>query len=349
MIDYVAIVTNENGTGCDLTDASVMLFFPAQDGTPEGVKIDLATGASFPSDGSGDTTYPAQTYEVDVNSNVSDITARLEVEGILQDVPGGTPGQGDQRALTAQLVHTPSTAVTITANPTLVAVGGTVDLTITETNDSGDGITSFNNVVVEVDPVGGGTLTAPPDSGDDGNNLLDDGETWQWVIQDVIVNATTVFTATGSGTDGLGTVITFPGDSDEQDMVTVNVSNPDIDIEKATNGEDADNPTGPLLLVGSQVNWTYEVTNIGDTDLINVTVTDDQGVAVTCPQDTLAVGESMTCTANGIAEAGQYANIGTVTGDPVDGSNPVTDSDPSHYFGGGVSTVLIIDVFDMIL
>ena len=40
----------------------------------------------------------------------------------------------------------------------------------------------------------------------------------------------------------------------------------------------------------------------------------------------------MTCTASGVAAAGQYANIGSVTAvDPF--GTPVNDTDPSHYFG----------------
>lgn len=106
---------------------------------------------------------------------------------------------------------------------------------------------------------------------------------------------------------------------------------PAIDIEKSTNGFDADVPKGPSIEVDGAVNWEYEVTNTGETDLINVTVNDDQGVTVTCPQDTLAIGESMTCTANGTATEGQYANIGSVMGSFED--QIVSDNDPSHYFG----------------
>ena len=105
-----------------------------------------------------------------------------------------------------------------------------------------------------------------------------------------------------------------------------------IDIEKATNGEDADTPTGPLIPVGEPVNWTYQVTNIGNVDLMDVTVVDDQGVAVTCPQNSLTAGESMTCLGNGIAQAGQNANIGKATGTSLLGK-VVMDEDPSHYFG----------------
>lgn len=107
---------------------------------------------------------------------------------------------------------------------------------------------------------------------------------------------------------------------------------PVIDIEKATNGEDADLPTGPFIPVGDPVTWTYVVTNIGNVPLQGVVVTDDQGVTVTCSKTTLDVGEVMTCTASGTAMLGQYANLGTVVGYD-DYGNEVTDADPSHYYG----------------
>ena len=109
---------------------------------------------------------------------------------------------------------------------------------------------------------------------------------------------------------------------------------PSITVEKATNGQDADTPTGPSIPAGDPVDWTYVVTNTGNVTLTGITVTDDQGVTVTCPQDTLDPGESMTCTASGIATAGQYENEGHVSGfDPT--QTEVTSIDPSHYFGAG--------------
>jgi hypothetical protein len=106
---------------------------------------------------------------------------------------------------------------------------------------------------------------------------------------------------------------------------------PAIDIKKSTNGEDADNAPGPTIVVGSTVTWQYVVTNTGTIQLTNVTVVDDKGVAVTCPAKTLAAGQSMTCSGAGVAVAGQYSNLGTVTADSTGGA--VTDSDASHYFG----------------
>jgi hypothetical protein len=79
------------------------------------------------------------------------------------------------------------------------------------------------------------------------------------------------------------------------------------------------------------VKWEYVVKNIGNVELTEVTVTDDQGVSVDCTEDSLQPGESMICTAEGLAEAGQYENIGMVVA-TADGSK-VEDSDASHYFG----------------
>ena len=108
-----------------------------------------------------------------------------------------------------------------------------------------------------------------------------------------------------------------------------------IDIEKLTNGEEADFAPGPSVLIGSAVLWEYRLTNIGTVPLTAVAVTDDRGVAVSCPQATLAPGASITCTGSGVAVAGQYRNIGTVTANWSVGavSGVVTDTDASHYLG----------------
>lgn len=110
------------------------------------------------------------------------------------------------------------------------------------------------------------------------------------------------------------------------------VASPAIQIEKSTNGQDADTAPGPQIPVGSPVTWTYVVTNTGDVALTGVKVTDDKGVAVSCPKTALQAGESMTCTGSGTAQPGQYRNVGAVTGTPPCG-NPVSDDDPSHYYG----------------
>ncbi len=104
-----------------------------------------------------------------------------------------------------------------------------------------------------------------------------------------------------------------------------------IDIEKSTNGHDADTPPGALVPVPGTVTWSYKVTNTGGVALTNVQVTDNRIVGDICTISSLAAGASDTCTAMGGALEGQYDNIGTVTAE-YNGTT-VSDTDPSHYWG----------------
>jgi hypothetical protein len=121
---------------------------------------------------------------------------------------------------------------------------------------------------------------------------------------------------------------------------------PAIQIEKLTNGYDADGvASAPTSIHGHPVIWTYIVTNTGNVVLANVTVTDDQGVAVSCPKTTLEPGEQMICTGSGSAVASEvcYANVGTAKGTPPVGDD-VTDSDPSHYCAAEIPGEPAIDL-----
>jgi uncharacterized repeat protein (TIGR01451 family) len=131
-----------------------------------------------------------------------------------------------------------------------------------------------------------------------------------------------------------------PGGNTENSIVQIcdgfapppGVPAPRIALVKRTNGTDNDSGTGPLVAVGSQVTWTYVVTNTGNVDLLNVAVTDNKVGAITCPTATLAVGASMTCTATGTTVAGQYTNIGFVTAMDSAGKT-VSAQNADHYFG----------------
>src|SRR5206468_12819152 len=107
---------------------------------------------------------------------------------------------------------------------------------------------------------------------------------------------------------------------------------PGIAILKSTNGQSTTDAPTPSLHDALPISWSYSVTNTGQVPLSNVHVSDDQGVAVTCPKSTLAAGESMTCTGSGTATACQYSNTGTASGTSSTGS-PVTAQSTSWYFG----------------
>lgn len=117
------------------------------------------------------------------------------------------------------------------------------------------------------------------------------------------------------------------------------LTRPAIHIEKKTNGEDADTGTGPTILSGCPVTWTYEVTNAGNVALMDVSVTDNPAQTITrISGDTnsdnkLDLTETWIYRATGNAQSGQYSNIATVQGRKDSSSSYVTDTDPSHYFG----------------
>lgn len=111
-----------------------------------------------------------------------------------------------------------------------------------------------------------------------------------------------------------------------------------VSIDTATNGSD-----GSTVAVGAPVSWTYVVTNLGKVPLSSVAVADNRKVTVTCPQDNLRPGESMTCTASGIAVAGDYSNTGTVTANDPCGV-AVTDQDSSSYVGEGDGSALALRI-----
>jgi LPXTG-motif cell wall-anchored protein len=123
----------------------------------------------------------------------------------------------------------------------------------------------------------------------------------------------------------------------------------DVEIVKTTQTIDIDSADTPFVPVGDDVAWEYTVTNTGNYELVNVTVTDDQlaDADIDCGGGSnviasLGVSLSATCTAAGTATAGAYANIGSVIGTgpaTVDtdgeavGADTTDESDASAYFG----------------
>jgi hypothetical protein len=223
-------VTEENDGDVDLTDPQVVV----NDGTS-----DIATLVAPPTSGDdgdgvlevGETwTWNATTVaalnDVVINADTTFTATGHGADPLDNDIT--YPGDADEQDAATVDVLTPSTITTISASATTVAPGGSVDLTVTEQNDGQVDLTS-PQVVVNDGTSDIATLVAPPTSGDDGDGVLEVGETWTWnattvaALNDVVINATTTFTATGSGTDSLDNVITYPGDPDERDAVTVDV------------------------------------------------------------------------------------------------------------------------------
>jgi large repetitive protein len=213
-----------------------------------------------------------------------------------------------------------------TAPGPLVPVGDPVTWTYTVTNPGNFALTA----VTVVDDQG---VTPIYQSGDtDTDGALDPTETWTYQATGTATAGQYANTATATGTPPVGPDVT---DTDDSHYYGVD---PEIVVEKATNGQDADTAPGPYVLVGDPVTWTYTVTNPGNVPLTSITVVDDQGVTPvyqsgdTNGDGALDPAETWTYTASGTAVAGQYANTATATGTPPTGPD-VTDTDDSHYYG----------------
>ena len=143
---------------------------------------------------------------------------------------------------------------------------------------------------------------------------------------------------TGSGAiEGFGNdSLPSPGQFDTVDNPTLQTAEPSIDIETSTNGIDADLPAqGPQLVVGETATIEHVVTNDGTVDLVDVTVTDENGTVVGVIPS-LPVGASESLTTSVVVVPGQTANSGEASGFQDDGTgNPtgpaVTDTDPTHH------------------
>jgi large repetitive protein len=214
-----------------------------------------------------------------------------------------------------------------------VPVGDAVTWTYTVNNT---GNVNLSNVKVVDDK---GVIVTYVSGDTNGDGYLNLTETW-------------IFQAAGTATAGqytnLGSVTgTPPVGPDVSDSNPDNYfgQKPGISMVKTTNSTDNDLPPGMFVPVGDTVTWTYtvtwkyNVTNTGNVNLTNVTVRDDQlGVIGTI--SLLLPGQSQTLTETGSALAGQYENMGNVTGEPPVGPD-ANDEDPSHYFGQAPGIALV--------
>ncbi len=148
----------------------------------------------------------------------------------------------------------------------------------------------------------------------------------------VVATVTNTAVADGNPSESNGTDIAVLGNVNDSDDAVVVVVNPGIRITKLAGS--APDGTTNLVRSGSDVLYTYEVVNVGDTHLDNVTVTDSvEGVIGTLP-GRMPPGATNTLTATRSNVTADVTNVGVVTGNPTDGSGAdlpdipdVSDSD----------------------
>jgi archaellum component FlaG (FlaF/FlaG flagellin family) len=150
-------------------------------------------------------------------------------------------------------VINPGLSIDKTPSDTKVDPGDSVTYTYTVVNTGDD---PLSPIVISDDTCA--SVTGP--SGDDGNNVLDVGETWTYSCTTTLSNDTTN-TAIVTGTDSLDKE--WP----EQDTAFVDVIIAGIQIDKTASAY--------TIYAGNTVTYTYVVSNTGSDPITDVVVLDD--------------------------------------------------------------------------
>ncbi|MFN2190515.1 MAG: hypothetical protein ACK2T3_17260, partial [Candidatus Promineifilaceae bacterium] len=195
-----------------------------------------------------------------------------------------------------------------------IDVGSPVTWTYQVTNS---GNISLSNIVLSDDKIG--SIRCP-------KSELDVAESMICIETGIAGAGQYANSSTVTGTTSLGNSAAASDMSHYFGMIAA------LEVEKLTNGEDADLPPGPSITEGDPILWEFIVTNSGNVQLVDVTVNDDAEGEVSCPSSRLDPGEAMTCTHSGIAVVGAYTNEGTASGRLPTGVT-IQASDLSHYFG----------------
>jgi len=98
------------------------------------------------------------------------------------------------------------------------------------------------------------------------------------------------------------------------------VACPALSLDKTSN-------TTVITAIGQVINYSYLVSNTGNVTLTGITLVDDKLGSITCPKTSLAVGESMTCTASYTVQASDLSltNLVNVATADSDQTNPGVD------------------------
>ena len=223
--------------------------------------------------------------------------------------------------------------------PEYVVAGADATFTITVTNRGPDAATGLT--VEDVLPAGLSYVSHSGGAYSDGTDIwtiggLAAGSSTQLQIT-ATVTATGVFeniaqVETADQHDPDSTPGNDEPDEDDQDNAIVTAVQPAVQIVK-TVGNDPDGWV-ELLLPGTNVQYRYEVFNIGDTYLADLVVTDNVIGAIGTVAGPLAPGASVVLYATNLNVTASVTNIGFVTGNPSDndgqdlpGLPDVTDDD----------------------
>jgi hypothetical protein len=158
--------------------------------------------------------------------------------------------------------QSPSTNTTITSSAPMVVAGGSVNLTVSEYNAGNVPLTGVEVEVLQDSTILDNLDYGDGPSGDNGNGILDIGETWIWTnVPSNPISANTTFNATGSAIAPGDFLVTYPDDPGERDQVTVNSIAPNTTTSIAA--------SAATVMYGGSVTLNVTEQNTGDDPLTN--------------------------------------------------------------------------------
>ena len=289
-VGFTITVANAGpGTAYDVMLADTL---PTNDGLDW--SIDDGTGAQFCDIANGELTCDfgdmgAKTsYTVHITSD-TDATTCGEIDNTATVTIGNGDGDSDDASIT---VNCPDLGIDIQkGGPTMAHVGDTITYTFDVSLTTPEPL--FNVTVTDPNCNEGAPVYV---SGDDGDSVLEPGETWSYTCTHLVTDEDpdplpNTATVQGTADDGRSTT--------DEDSHEVDLIHPAIEIVKTVNPTSGD--------PGDTVTYTYVVTNTGDTTLYDVSV-DDDVIGHIGDIDELAPGESVTLTKDWVLPADQPAD-----------------------------------------
>ncbi len=236
-----------------------------------------------------------ETYTCSLADVTADFTNTATASGT---TPGGNTVEDSDTADVD--VVTPSILIEKTPDSQIVETGGTATFSISVTNN---GEVDLTDVTVS-DPA------APGCDATFASLAVGATETYTCSLADVTADFTN--TATASGTTPGGNTV------EDSDTADVDVVTPSILIEKT--------PDNQTIRSGDTATFSISVTNNGEVDLTDVTVSDPAAPGCDATFASLAVGATETYTCSLADVTADFTNTATVTGTTPAGGT-VTDSD----------------------
>lgn len=322
----------------DITFKDGFLWGMFRDGTM--YRIDPASGAveSFATGLPLDTDFGAQWVYGNGNfgfsANTTGTVYQVAIEGAATAAPtfslvSSIPGPSSSNNDGTSIMGLPADLALEKTGPTSYSVGDSVEYTITVTNN-GPGESS-GSTIADVLPASLVDVVTSSDGCTITDGVLDcvlgvlaAGESSEVTVTAVVADAATgdiVNTASVTGNEE------DPDPDNNEGTTTATPGAPSIAIVKSASVTE-------ITAAGTPVVYSFEVTNTGNVDLTDVSVSEGafSGTgtlsAIDCPAAVLAVGADMVCeatytTTQADVDAGDITNVATAVGTPPGATTPI--------------------------